>query len=565
MHVLSPSITETPNELTADIDVAPPVGIVRLLRAADSQIHNGYRGYPGLCDDEIVEKVVRAVAWAREAVGRRDAAVVISGAGTSGRLAMFAARTFNRYLASRGREPNFRYLMAGGDLALIKAQEGAEDDPHRAWEDLRPLIVGKRRVLYVGVTCGLSAPYVAGQLHRLARRAGARSVLIGFNPEEGARNVEVENWDRTFADVVREIRRRANCMILNPVVGPEPITGSTRMKSGSATKLLLETIFSLAVAPCPGRPADAVRRAFELFERARLATYEQTSAIAELVAFGGRTLRAGGHVYYVGAGTPGILGLVDASECPPTFGADFETVRGFLPGGWRTLLGAGRDLSDRGSAYRISLEDFERDKLPRLTRDDLVVGLGCGSPDPRVLNLLRRSRRAGAAVAMVQTGASRAPRLSLDACVEIRGVPVTVLRGAPVFEEYATKHVLNALTTGAHVLCGKVYRNRMVDLRISNNKLYYRTLGIIQSIMGVSADVAKRCLLRSIYATDRPAPALWEAKPSRHVEAATNVSKVVPKALIMAGSRASHAEAERMIRREPVVRAAIEKLKQGSR
>ena len=119
--------------------------------------------------------------------------------------------------------------------------------------------------------------------------------------------------------------------------------------------------------------------------------------------------------------------------------------------------------------------------------------------------------------------------------------------------------------TGAHVLNGKVYQNRMVDLRISNNKLYYRAIGIIQHIMGVPAASARRCLLRSIYGLDRVPPALMQARPSRHVAAATDVAKVVPKALIMAGSRATHADAERILRTEPVVRAAIERFKNTSR
>lgn len=561
----SSSITEASNALTVDIDVASPVEIVRLLRAADSQVCNGYGGHAGLCDDEIVARIAAAVEWARQVAGRKDSVIVMAGAGTSGRLAMFAARTFNRFLAAKGRSPNFHYLIAGSDLALIKAQEGAEDDPHQAWTDLEPVIAGKRRVLYIGVTCGLSAPYVAGHLHKLADRRGAQSILMGFNPEEGARNVEVENWDKTFADVVRYLGKRPNCMILNPVVGPEPITGSTRMKSGSATKLLLEVIFSLALQRGRCSTSDAVRDAIRRYELARLAAYEQTPAIGELVALGARALRAGGHIYYIGSGTPGILGIVDASECPPTFGAAFDTVRGFIAGGWRTLLGPGRDLSEQGESYRIAVEEFATRVVPKLGRRDLVVGLPDGACGKRLCELLKKSRAAGAAVALVQSCAARPPRIPLDALVSIRNLPPTILPGSPLFAEYATKHVLNALTTGAHVLYGKVYRNRMVDLRISNNKLYYRTLGIIQSIMGVSPEVAKRCLLRSIYKTDRPTRAMWDAKPSGHVEASMDVAKVVPKALIMAGSKATHAEAEEMLRREPVVRTAIEKLKLDAR
>ncbi|NLE59529.1 MAG: hypothetical protein GX616_14300, partial [Planctomycetes bacterium] len=72
------SITETPNELTTDIDVASPVGIVRLLRATDAQIYSGYRDYPALCDDEIVARIAQAVEWAAPVLGRQDSVVVIS-------------------------------------------------------------------------------------------------------------------------------------------------------------------------------------------------------------------------------------------------------------------------------------------------------------------------------------------------------------------------------------------------------------------------------------------------------------------------------------------------------
>jgi hypothetical protein len=115
------------------------------------------------------------------------------------------------------------------------------------------------------------------------------------------------------------------------------------------------------------------------------------------------------------------------------------------------------------------------------------------------------------------------------------------------------------------VLDGKVYGNRMVDLRISNNKLYYRAIKIIQHIMNVPADRARRCLLRSIYETDRVNSALTTAPISAHVQVATGRARIMPRALIMAGSRATHAQAEEILKREPVVRAAIDRLKEQRR
>lgn len=574
-------ITETPNELTTDIDVAGPLGIVRLLRQSDAQIYNGYLGYPALTDDETVEKIARAIEWAGQSVGRDDTVVVISGAGTSGRIAMFVARAFNRVLAAAGRPANFTYLIAGGEPALIRAQEKAEDDPHQAWEDLQGAMAGRSRVFYIGVTCGLSAPYVAGQLWRLRDNSDARCILLGFNPEDCARDSHIERWHKTFRDVLRVIREREHCLVLNPIIGPEPVTGSTRMKGGSATKLILEVIFGMAtaVSGLNGRdsraepvtrsedvgasacPADVIRERLFEYERTRAAVYERTTAIGRLVEAGGRALSSGGHIYYIGAGSAGILGIVDASECPPTYGASFEDVRGFVAGGWETLLGSGHDLSSSGAAYRIGLGDFVAEKLDALNEKDLVVGLALREWDPQVEDVLRQARER-ARVAGVMVGGSGPPAgLDPDPFVAIGRVPESFVAGAPLFEEYAAKLVLNALTTGAHILAGKVYRNRMIDLRISNDKLFHRTIGIIQHITGVSLEQARRFLLRSIYQTDELAGAILNAPPSRHVEAATNGTKVVPKALVMAGSGASYAEAERAIHREPVVRAAIQKLK----
>ncbi|MHC4444484.1 MAG: hypothetical protein ACYTF1_05565 [Planctomycetota bacterium] len=560
------SITESPNELTKDIDIASPEEIVRLLRTTDGQIYNGYGRYPGLCDEGIVDKIVRVVNWAAPLVGHRDAMVILSGAGTSGRLAMFLSRTFNQFLTKRTKSANFRYLVAGGQRALIKAQEGAEDDPHQAWEDLRPLIYSKQQVLYVGITCGLTAPYVASQLWHLSSRRNARCVLIGFNPANCARDTEVENWDKTFADVVDHVCRKKNTVILNPIIGPEAITGSTRMKGGSATKLLLEIIFSLAaykkglVKSRFDKLAltDAVKSCIQAYEHARITVYKRSADMASLIEYGERSLRNKRHIYYIGSGPPGILGLIDASECPPTFGAEFEDVRGYLVGGWRTLLGPGCDLSDEGPCYRISVQDFLSDNISNLTQHDLVVGLPFTNKDKRIQEILRRARKAKATTAAILPHIHSLERISPDVIIQPGPLPRSILPGRKVFEEYATKLVLNALTTGAHVLSGKVYQNRMIDLKISNNKLYHRAISIIRNIAGVDAKEAKRALLHSIYHLDKVKPSLLKYRVSKHICAANDVIRVVPRALIMASRRVSYAQADQILADQPVVRLAIQ-------
>jgi N-acetylmuramic acid 6-phosphate (MurNAc-6-P) etherase len=242
------SITEMPNELTQDIDIATPREIVDLLCKSDAQIFQGWKSYQGLASTEIRKRIVEVVKRLEPLVRNgADRTIVISGAGTSGRLAMFAARTFNRLMADAGKPAIFRYLIAGGDRALIKAQEGAEDDPRQAVEDLKAVIGDTNQLAYFGITCGLSASYIAGQLDYALDRTDTLNVLLGFNPIALARNAPIEGWNKTFLDVARRVEADPRSVVLNPIVGPEPITGSTRMKGGSATKLLLEIILLLAI------------------------------------------------------------------------------------------------------------------------------------------------------------------------------------------------------------------------------------------------------------------------------------------------------------------------------
>jgi N-acetylmuramic acid 6-phosphate (MurNAc-6-P) etherase len=618
------SITETPNELTSDIDIASPVQIVRLLRAADAQMFAGYGGYPGLYDPETLAKMARLAAITARILHTRRGCIVLSGAGTSGRLAMFIARTFNEKLGADLATGPFRYTIAGGDAALIQAQEGAEDDPHQGIKDLEAATADADDTLYIGITCGLSAPYIAGQLeHMLAGKVKGHAVLLGFNPVDLARNTPIEGWPTSFHETARRIADveldNGPATLLNPIIGPEPITGSTRMKSGSATKILLESIFEAASAvdddgaselsdDLIGALAHVIRILLAEYETAVRDAYAPVHELAQLVEAGGETLRRKGHIYYLGATGPeqlssgcgpgcdhdhehedmlgghvhehehqegqptvlrteaGILGLVDASECPPTYGANFEDVRGFLHGGWSALLpGTEVNMSEQGAHFQISLEDFRREKLPHLSSNDLVVALGNFEERD---GLLAGSQAAGARTAAVTLSQVGPEPGNCDICIELKpnltsinaedeenANTATELLSGPI--QLAYKLVLNALTTGAHVLAGKVYGNRMVDLRISNNKLFHRTVGIISDLMGVDADTATQALMKSTYETDA-LTAQQSAAPIRdHIEAAKAVDKVVPKALLMATGKFTYADATTALTRNPIVRTAI--------
>lgn len=562
----SRSITESTNALSADIDLASPDAIVRILRQTDAQIFSGYLGYVGLYDPEHIDGLIKLARRAAEVLGDRNGRIILSGAGTSGRLAMFEARLLNEGYTSQDRQP-FRYLIAGGDAALIEAQEGAEDDSKLAQSDLAFASKGASQVFYIGITCGLSAPYIASQLEVMLTRENDFAVLMGFNPVQLARDTPIENWPYTFLDTAKRVASAPNAKVLNPIVGPEPITGSTRMKSGSATKFLLEVLFYVAMEMEKGNvrtdeeARELILQKLLMFENAYRHAYLQVNDLAKLVSLGGSALRNGRHIYYVGTsgideagnfvGGPnaGILALVDASECPPTYGADFEDVRGFILGGWKALFPTeDKDLSEAGKNFRISLEDFEKEKLPSLRDNDLVVCLGNFT---RRSELLQKARVARAHTAVLDWNETPA-----EADVSITLMSPQICGNAPL--ELQIKLILNALTTGAHVLAGKVFGNRMIDLRISNNKLYHRTIGIICDLMQVSSEEAREALLRSIYQTDRLTDSQREATIRDYIEQAKTVDKVVPKALLIATGKFSYGDATQALRKNPVVRSVLE-------
>ena len=127
----------------------------------------------------------------------------------------------------------------------------------------------------------------------------------------------------------------------------------------------------------------------------------------------------------------------------------------------------------------------------------------------------------------------------------------------PCFKQIALKWVCNCLTTGAHVIKGKVYRNYMIDVRLRNDKLFRRALNMIVTLAQVTSDVAQRCLLSAIYNTDDVNDGLTSRAVSEHIIAATDQQQVLPLALIMASARCDVTHAQHVLTQYPVVRQAL--------
>ncbi len=236
-------------------------------------------------------------------------------------------------------------------------------------------------------------------------------------------------------------------------------------------------------------PAGIVDLMLEEDAAVREAVGSQRAQIAEAIAAAERVFRAGGRLFYVGAGTSGRLGVLDASECPPTFGTEPTMVQGIIAGGVAALTSAQEGAEDDVGQARADLS------ARGVRSGDMVVGIAASGTTPYVRVALEHARSIGARTAIV---ACSPPPPDMLAAADIAIVAVTgpeVLTGSTRLKAgSATKLILNMITTGAMIRLGKTYGNLMVDLRATNAKLADRSARIVAEVCGLSRDDAKGLL-----------------------------------------------------------------------
>ena len=190
-------------------------------------------------------------------------------------------------------------------------------------------------------------------------------------------------------------------------------------------------------------------------------------------------LAAGGRLFYLGAGTSGRLGVLDAAECPPTFCSDPELVQGVLAGGAPALLRSSEGLEDdpEGGIRDLRARHFGP--------ADCLVGIAAGGTTPYVLGALREAQRLGAlAIAMACVPSAQAP-MPCDLDIRLLTGPELLTGSTRLKAGTATKMALNILSTGVMVRLGKVHGNRMVDVAVTNTKLEDRALRILRDLAGL--------------------------------------------------------------------------------
>jgi N-acetylmuramic acid 6-phosphate etherase len=214
----------------------------------------------------------------------------------------------------------------------------------------------------------------------------------------------------------------------------------------------------------------------------------QIAAAVELIV---PALRSGGRLFYVGAGTSGRLGVLDASECPPTYGVPRTLVQGIIAGGRRALVRSIEGAEDDAVAGRRAVESR------RVGPADVVVGIAASGLTPFVHAAVARARQLGAATVFFTCSPQVRSRIQADVVICPHVGPEVITGSTRMKAGTATKLVLNTITTATMVRLGKVYGNLMVDLRASNAKLRDRAARIVQEVTGLSRPPALRLLVRA--------------------------------------------------------------------
>jgi N-acetylmuramic acid 6-phosphate etherase len=237
----------------------------------------------------------------------------------------------------------------------------------------------------------------------------------------------------------------------------------------------------------------------------RLVLPQIERVVDEIVARWGR----GGRLFYFGAGTSGRLGVLDASECPPTFGSPAEQVQGVIAGGDGALRQAVEGAEDNAAR---GTEDVD---AAGVGAQDVVVGLAASGTTPYVAGALRAAReRQAFTVSLVCNGGSPLSRLA-DVAIEVEVGPEVIAGSTRLKAGTAQKLVLNMLTTASMIRTGKVFGNLMVDLSATNQKLRRRARRIVAAVAGIDEPGAGRLLESTGY---RVKPAILMA--NRGVSAA---------------------------------------------
>ncbi len=218
---------------------------------------------------------------------------------------------------------------------------------------------------------------------------------------------------------------------------------------------------------------------------------EQFDTLEKVITITSEVLEQGGRIIYMGAGTSGRIGLLDAVECPPTFGVDYNTVVGLIAGGDNAFVKAVEGTED---SKVFGVNDL---KKIGLNRKDIVIGLAASGRTPYVIGGIEYAKEVGAKYCAVVHNKNSEIKKICPLTIEAEPGAEVLTGSTRLKSGTTTKLILNMISTISMIRIGKVYKNYMVDVKMSNEKLITRGTNIVSDVTGCSKEIAKEVLIKS--------------------------------------------------------------------
>ena len=221
-----------------------------------------------------------------------------------------------------------------------------------------------------------------------------------------------------------------------------------------------------------------------------LAVEKQLAFIEKIVAVIVTKLRNGGRLFYIGAGTSGRLGILDASECPPTFGVPDEMVIGLIAGGDIAIRKAVEDAEDSTTQSWKDLQEY------KISKQDVLIGIAASGSTPYVVAAIKKANKEGIETGCITMNEGSPLAIAAKYPIVVTVGPEFVTGSSRMKAGTAQKMVLNMITTATMIQLGRVEGNRMVDMQLTNTKLVERGALMIMESIQVEKDFARQLLLK---------------------------------------------------------------------
>ncbi|KKI89893.1 N-acetylmuramic acid-6-phosphate etherase [Bacillus sp. SA1-12] len=234
--------------------------------------------------------------------------------------------------------------------------------------------------------------------------------------------------------------------------------------------------------------AEILRVMNEEDQKVALAVQQVLPDVEAAINFAFESLKNGGRLIYLGAGTSGRLGVLDAVECPPTFSTDPSLVQGIMAGGERAFVKAVEGAEDKEELGEQDLRDIQ------LSSNDTVIGIAASGRTPYVVGALKYAKSVGAKAVALSCNENAPISQVADQSIEVVVGPEVLTGSTRLKAATAHKMILNMISTTTMIKLGKAYENLMVDVHVSNFKLKERATNIIRKITNVSYEQAKETL-----------------------------------------------------------------------